>query len=549
MSPKIRRNQTCPCGSKLKYKKCCGRLTAPEETNAAFDASISARHAADERIREEQQGLGKPIIAAKFNGHQVVAVGKTLFFSPKWKTVPDFLCDYLKRILDPAWGNAELAKPFDERHPIIQWYDILCRHQQSRIKTPGVPVVSAVTGIVGCYVGLAYSLYLLDHNVELQERLVRRLKNLDQFQGAYYELIVANILIRAGFELAIEDETDGNSKHCEFSARSKRTGRKYWVEAKMRVVPGLLGATGTPGARVHNPLSRLVPQLNDALAKPAADERLIFIDLNAEATAEGVGKPPWIERAATRLEQYERSELPTGKRAYVFVTNFPFHRQLNDTASMAAFPIGVGIPDFNRPGVKRVSDAYRQKQRHIDAHYIGKALAEYLKFPATFDGSLPSEAISGSPPRIKIGETYRFGDPANGGVIGTVTTAAVDEQRSQALIGITDRNGGGRLLAEPMSLEQLADYRAHKDSYFGRILPVGGTANDPFELFEWFVDNHRWMSRSQLLEKLAYVPSPTARNAMSDDDLLYEYCELMVAAMPFPNQPIKPRSSRAHPNG
>ena len=37
--------------------------------------------------------------------------------------------------------------------------------------------------------------------------------------------------------------------------------------------------------------------------------------------------------------------------------------------------------------------AYRLKQKHIDAHYIGEALANYLKFPTTFDGSLPSEAI------------------------------------------------------------------------------------------------------------------------------------------------------------
>jgi hypothetical protein len=58
-----------------------------------------------------------------------------------------------------------------------------------------------VTGVVSCYLGLAYSLYLIAHNVELQARMVRRLLDPTQFQGAYYELIVANILIRAGFEL------------------------------------------------------------------------------------------------------------------------------------------------------------------------------------------------------------------------------------------------------------------------------------------------------------------------------------------------------------
>ncbi|SDR29459.1 hypothetical protein SAMN05519103_01795 [Rhizobiales bacterium GAS113] len=455
----------------------------------------------------------------------------SLHYSPTWKTFPDFLADYIKRILDPAWGNAELAKPFSQRHPIVQWYDALCRYQQATIKTPGVPALATVNGVVACYLGLAYSLYLLDHNVELQKRLVARLKIPDQFQGAYYELIVANILIRAGFELTLEDETDGASKHCEFAAHSKRTGRKYWVEAKMRSVAGFLGKTERDGTTDQNPISRLIPHLNDALAKPAADERLIFIDLNTEPTPEAEGKLPWIERAAARLEQYERRELAEGVRAYVFVTNFPFHRGLNEPASMAGFPFGLGIDDFNRPGVRRVSEAYRLKQKYIDAHYIGEALTKYLKFPATFDGSLPSEAIDGTLPRIIIGNTYCFGDPDAGGVVGTVTTASVNEPGCEVLIGITDQNGRAQILTEPMSSQQLDDYRAHKDSYFGRILPVGGKIGDPFELFEWCARNHKWMSREQLLEKLAHAPNIVALRSMSDDDLLYEYCELMVVSV------------------
>jgi hypothetical protein len=39
---------------------------------------------------------------------------------------------------------------------------------------------------------------------------------------------------------------------------------------------------------------------------------------------------------------------------------------------------------------------------------------------------LPSEILQGSS-RIQNENTYRFGDQADGGIIGTVTTAAVDE--------------------------------------------------------------------------------------------------------------------------
>jgi hypothetical protein len=218
-------------------------------------------------------------------------------------TFLDFLGEYIKRSLgSDNWGNAELAKPFEQRHTILKWYDALCRYQAATIATPGEVSSAVVTGIVACYLGTAYNLYLLDHNAELQARLVRRLKNPREFQGAYYELIVANTLIRAGFKLSLEDETDHTSKHCEFAAVSMRTGKKYWVEAKMRAVVGLLGKDENDGSPDRNPISQMVQQLNNALRKPAADDRLIFIDVNAGPDLNADGKPAWAPRAIARLE-------------------------------------------------------------------------------------------------------------------------------------------------------------------------------------------------------------------------------------------------------
>jgi len=34
----------------------------------------------------------------------------------------DFLSDYVKQTLGGDWGNAEIAKPLSERHPVMQWY-------------------------------------------------------------------------------------------------------------------------------------------------------------------------------------------------------------------------------------------------------------------------------------------------------------------------------------------------------------------------------------------------------------------------------------------
>jgi hypothetical protein len=530
---KIGRNHPCPCNSGRKYKHCHGSVIAggdrlPSDTEMR---RVLERHRADERIREEQQGLGKPIISFKANDHQFVAVGNEIHFSKTWKTFPDFLAHYIGGVLDRAWGNAELAKPFADRHPVMQWYDTYCRYQQATIKTPGVMAEAPVTGIVACYLGLAYNLYLLAHNVELQKRLIVRLRAPDQFQGAYYELIVANLLIRAGFELELEDEADGTSKHCEFSARSRRTGKKYWVEAKMRSVAGQFGKTAINGATRTNALRKLIPLLNDALKKPAADERLIFIDLNAEMTTNSEKNQLWIEKAARRLERYEKEDFAVGSLAYVIVTNFAFHRYLHDPPRFAGVFFGLGIPDLNRPGVRRVSDAYRTKLKHIDIFHIGDAIHTYVRFPTTFDGALPSEA-RGELTRVIVGNTYCFGDPENGGVVGTVTYATVNEADNSAYISIVDQNGQASILRERMSPAQLADWRAHKDSYFGKVLPAGGKVNNAFELFEWLVENHRGLSRDQLLARFAGAPDFETVRALSNEDLLYQFCECMVAATP-----------------
>ena len=336
--------------------------------------------------------------------------------------------------------------------------------------------------------------------------------------------------MRTGFTLTLEDETDRQSKHCEFAALSRHTGKKYWVEAKMRAVSGLFGKTDIDGANDPNPLSRLIPHLNRALAKPAADERLIFIDLNSEPDNPAGGKPEWVELAAKRLEQYEAKELAAGTQAHVFVTNMSYHRRLDGPPAGSALPFGLGMPDFNRPGYMRLREAHAQKQKHIDAHHIGEMFGKYLQFPQTFDGSLPSEAFGQGTGRVLIGETYSFGDGHGGEIVGTVTTASVSEEESCAYIGVTGADGLARILSNPLSPDELADYRANREAYFGRIQPVGGKITSRVEFFDWLISTNKHLSRAELLGRLAGAPDIEALRSASDDELLAAYCEGMVAA-------------------
>ena len=171
--------------------------------------------------------------------------------------------------------------------------------------------------------------------------------------------------------------------------------------------------------------------MNAALKKPAKDTRLIFIDLNTEPGILKDGKPEWGDRAIRRLEQYEQKELPQDENAYLFVTNLPYHRLLNEETSnnplaLTALPFGIGIHDFNRPGYYRLSEAHRLKQKHIDAYDIGNSLQKYPQLPSTFDGSLPSETFYGANGRVLIGETCTFKDAD-----GTTHCDGHDRERRQ----------------------------------------------------------------------------------------------------------------------
>ncbi len=464
----------------------------------------------------------------------MVAVGNKLHFSKTWKTFIDFLGDYIRKSLTPEWGNAELAKPLRERHTILQWYDVVCRLQKESIKRPGEPSKIEVTGALACYYGLAYGLYLLEHNVELQNRMIARLKDRSNFQGAYYELIVARALITAGFELTLEDETDGRSKHCEFAAVSKETGKKFWIEAKMRSVSGLLGkndADGVSSETAKKPVSELVKHLNAAFKKPADDQRMIFIDLNADMSvdASNENRPVLVDAVNRRLLKYEQESLETGKTAYVFVTNMTFHRDLLAPAQMLSIPSGVGIPDFNRSGYMKLSEIYLRDKKHKDALRVCEGLEKLIGIPTTFDGSMVATTLFGQLPPVQIGERYNFeGAGADGGdMIGTVTSASVFKAKREVTIGVQTDGGRAYLLREKMTDAQFSDYMAQPEAYFGKIQYVSKGIETPYDLFIFFVEGQKEMKRPKLLEQLKMGLEDT--EGRSDEDLLLELCERQVS--------------------
>jgi hypothetical protein len=295
---KIGRNEPCPCGSGKKYKKCHGARQQKLAFKNPFNDPDVRRKVEEmkalEMQRLKQQGLGRDIISCVFKGYRFVAVGGRYYYSKDWKTFHDFLFYYLKHLFDREWGNSELKKSSDCRHPILQWYDLACKEQTKSIKQPGVVDSAPMTGAVFAYLTLSYNLYLLAHNIRVQSRLIQRLKNKSLFYGAFYETIVASSFIKAGFTLETEREDDFSRTHCEFTGTSRKTKNRYSIEVKTR--------------RPEKSDFSIRNQLHKALRKQADHIRIIFIDLNIPQNIDNARKKIiWLDNV---IVNYAHVKIP-----------------------------------------------------------------------------------------------------------------------------------------------------------------------------------------------------------------------------------------------
>ena len=525
--PKIGRNQRCPCGSGKKFKHCHGGIHAapPAHNIVAPTSSFLKANLAREAMREADQGFGKPIISTNFKGHKIVGVGNTVHFSKNSNTFPDFLGEYIKKTLGYDWGNEQIKKPFDDKNPIMQWYQLLCEFQAKQNRNAQGLYGADLNGLLVCYYGVAYGLYLLDHNIKLQSAFIERLKNRDLFQGAYFELVVVSCLIRAGLEVTLEDESDLNSKHCEYVARSPETGIEYYVEVKARSIPGMLGKS--PRLKIKgqkNPTSKITTHLRLALKKPAAGKRIIFIDLNKEPDEIGQA-PDWYQEARKKLLQSEASRKGD-QEAYVFITNFCFHQRLYDFSPITIVPFGYAIPDFFHHLETSLPDWYRGKQNHSDLYKLIDAIRKYPQLPKDFDETNEKDSKGVfSENFIHIGEKYKFEDDGTGNaVIGEVSDITVSENEKKLFTAVNTLEGKALILQRILTDEELEGFSKYGYAFFGNPQKDRGKDKDIFEFYEWLVDCYKNTERDKLLELIKSHPNFDEIRDKSDFDIVLDLC-------------------------
>lgn len=371
LTRKIGRNEPCPCGSGKKYKRCC--LKEPS-------VMFSQQYVSDmyDSLMRQQKNLPEPhlhlVPSIEFKGYRFRAIWSKLHYRPLEETFHEFILKHLATTFGEDWRQSQLALPEHDRHILLHWFESLehwKRTNQTEQNREGEHLWSAVpSGKVKALLQFAYDNYCLQTVNKLPEFLVNRLKNRNEFQGARYEVAVAAIIARAGYDISFLDDTARIEKHCEFIAKNKYSAEEIGVEAKSRRRRGILHEGGQPDtvALIRGDVNGL---FRKACSQATADMPfLIFIDLNVLPTPDvPTNQKPWLNDVGTMLEGYNQvsQESPDVFNALA-LTNFSYYYTGDAEASEGEYALIVSphprVPCKNLDGIHEIRESL-QRYSHI----------------------------------------------------------------------------------------------------------------------------------------------------------------------------------------
>ena len=359
----------CPCGLHGKsYGDCCKNKGIHALGNEMLRGS--SPKTVPGALTQIQSSMVKDETRWRF-------VWNTVWHYPQQETFHQFLDALVVGTLGKDWFEKQLLLPLKNQNEIVKWrkamVELLRRPGDA---DDGVSTGHTLTGPTKAYQCFGYDLYWLQLFHRLPESLIDRLKDFHRFQGARYEILVAAVFARAGFDIEWIDDTTASSKHPEFIATHTRTGRKVGVETKSRRRPGSINFPGTVTPETH--LKGDVFELYEKAIQQAPDGGipfLIFIDPNVPDSPQK-GLPPysdipvdtvlWMKEIRDRLlEIWNATTEPTPESA-VLITNFAFYYGDNDSPS----PTGMGafFPSL-KPKVPILGDPMIDDLRYCFQNY------------------------------------------------------------------------------------------------------------------------------------------------------------------------------------
>ncbi len=346
---KIGRNDLCPCGSGKKYKKCClikPRLV-PKVTEVASTPELKAlrdkiNQENEARRRKYLEPLGiyidfvKPLI---FQGRKFWALGSRLYHErPPEETFHEFIIFVLCQTLGEEWRLQQIALAEDQQHFAYRCYKQYNEWRKKNHITQnqqGKMWAALPDGWTRAFIALAFDVCSLIHKDYLSDKLLNRLRNKDQYQGARYEVAIMAMFARLGYKITPLDDTDIKTTHPEFIAEDLTNGEKIAVEVKSKQREGVIhfpGSASDPSQLLWGDIQRLY---RHAMKQNPGDMPfLIFIDMNSPQTPDITWQDkPWVKDIKKMIDKSplhnpQNSDPCSG----LIFTNYSYHYQTENEA-------------------------------------------------------------------------------------------------------------------------------------------------------------------------------------------------------------------------
>jgi hypothetical protein len=216
------------------------------------------------------------------------------------------------------------------------------------------------------------------------------------------------------------------------------------------------------------------------------------------------------------------TEFPEGP---VYVTIQPHHLALDKTLlPRACLVTGFKISDFGDGAqFQSYTEAYKARMKYSALYDVQKAVVKY-SIPVTFDGEIAEFAFGKAARQFTIGDRFEIAN----GILVTLQSGVVIEPEQKAYLVVNDDNGRSHVIIVALSDAELAAYRAHPETFFGRVLPVSKNIEDPLDLYAFFINANKETPREKLLDFLSDASDIERLIKLTDKELRYEYAERLT---------------------
>ncbi len=478
----------------------------------------------DSLMKINSASKGRPIISTTFAGKRAVLVGDELH-TFEGLTFHDFLVHYLKQKLTLEWFRKESQEPEETRHPILKWLHELAEIQRKTGEDKSKTEIwsAPLTGSALSFLKLAHNIYLLSHNVKLEERLLKRLRSKDQFFGALYETFVAAVFIQSGFDIELEDEADTDTSHCEFTATNRKTGNKFSVEAKLR--------SKKDNDNIDNISVKW--RVLKALHKKAEHKRIIFVDINFPVDSFEEGNK-LFDKTDIILNDLEKTKNET---AYIFVTNNPhYFKEHSNNIQSSVLIRGFNIPEFTRNQARSLHEAIEFRKKHFDIIQIQKLFRNVYDIPSGFSEDLVSEICKmSSLAGLTIGCTYKLPYIDENIADAILENIIVDEYKKKiyAIFRYIGRNESAIKFIS-LTEDDLEEYRKLRKQISDKINDTKQLDKmGMLEIYDTLYETYNESTKENLINFLENDPNINILKTKSQEELAQYYCERIAESIYF----------------